>query len=259
MKDEANKSSLESKNYHRFFVDSECISGAEVILSGQQAHQICNVLRLKAGERIVVLDNSGDEYEVLLTTVEKAQVAGEVVEKRQAAGEPGVEITLFQSILKREKFELVLQKCTEVGVSRFVPVITQRGIVQKGQIKEGKFERWQTILKEAAEQSNRGRIPKLDEPLKFSEALEQIGDFDCVLIAAPAAKFSLRGCLEKCGGEVKKIGLFIGPEGGFSQAELDLAGEKGVIEFGMGPRVLRTETAAVVAAALILYELGEMV
>jgi len=257
MKNKPNKTGNENKNYHRFFVGAECISETEVILSAQQTHQICNVLRLKAGERIVVLDNSGNEHEVLLTTVEKSQIVCEIVEKRRAAGEPAIEMTLFQSMLAREKFEFVLQKCTEVGAARFVPVITEHCIVQKGKIKEGKFERWKTILKEASEQSHRGRIPKLDEPVKFFEALEQTADFDCVLISVPSAKLNLRECLSNCR-KAKRIGLFIGPEGGFSQAEIDQAGAKGVLEFGMGPRVMRTETAAVVAAALILYELGEM-
>ena len=204
MKNKASKTNNENKNYHRFFVGAECISETEVILSAQQTHQICNVLRLKAGEHIVVLDNSGNEHEVLLKTVEKSQIVCEVVEKRKVAGEPEIEMTLFQSMLAREKFEFVLQKCTEVGVAWFVPVITDRCIVPKGKIKEGKFERWQTILKEASEQSHRGRIPKLDEPVKFSEALDQTADFDCVLIAVPSAKLNLREYLSNCR-EAKRI------------------------------------------------------
>ena len=104
---------------HRFFVSVENIRGKEVVLS-QQAHQIRDVLRLKANEHIVVLDNHGLEYEVVLTNIKKNEIRGQVIEKREAMGEPDVKITLYQSLLGREKFEWVLQKRTEVGIVRFV-------------------------------------------------------------------------------------------------------------------------------------------
>ena len=257
MKDKPNKSKLEGRNCHRFFVEAGGLHGKDVVLSGRQAHQICNVLRLKQGQRIIVLDNEGGEYEVELTIVNKKETRGHILQNRQPDTESHIQITLFQSMLAREKFELVLQKCTEVGVAKFVPIIAERGIVQENAIKTNKLERWHSIIREAAEQSHRALLPQLDSPIKYNKALEKVTDFDCAMLASPAAKGGLKKSLTNYR-QVKTIGLFIGPEGGFSQQEIDQAKAKGVFEFGMGPRILRTETAAVIAAALILYELGEM-
>jgi 16S rRNA (uracil1498-N3)-methyltransferase len=242
---------------HRFFVRPERIQDKEVVL-GEQAHQIRDVLRLEVGERINVLDNEGAEYEVELTEVRKDEARGQVVEKREATGEPGVRITLYQSILLREKFEWVLQKCTEVGVARFVPVFTGRSVVRDSSIKASRFERWRRIIQEAAEQSRRGRLPELAAPVRFEDALEGLDGFDISLIASPEAKGkSLRDCL-KGPGTAGTVAVFVGPEGGFTNDEANKACGNGAIAFSLGKRILRTETAAVVASSVILYEMGEL-
>ena len=120
---------------HRFFVEPSHFSGERVILPPDTAHQIRNVLRLRADDAILVLDNSGWEYEVLLRQVDRQQVMGEAVAKRPSPNEPTVQLTLYQSLMKRDKFEWVLQKGTEIGVSHFVPLVTQRSLVQKVDIK----------------------------------------------------------------------------------------------------------------------------
>jgi 16S rRNA (uracil1498-N3)-methyltransferase len=242
---------------HRFFVLPERIRDKEVVLA-EQAHQIRDVLRLKVGERVIVLDNEGWEYEVELTAVGRGEVRGKVVEKREATGEPGVRITLYQSLLAREKFELVLQKCTEVGVAGFVPVITERSVVRDSGIKASRLGRWRRIIQEAAEQSHRGRLPELAAPVKFEDALAGLDRFEVSLIAAPGArKKSLRACLG--GGKgAGSIALFIGPEGGFTEDEVGQACGNGAVAFSLGERILRTETAAVVASSVILYEMGEL-
>ena len=242
---------------HRFFVLPERIGGEEVVLT-EQAHQIRDVLRLKVGERIIVLDNEGREYEVELTAAGRGEVRGKVVDRRQARGEPEVRITLYQSLLAREKFELVLQKCTEVGVAGFVPVFTERSVVWDSGIKASRLGRWQRIIQEAAEQSRRGGLPELAEPVKFKDALRGLEGFDMSLIAAPGAgNKSLRACLG--GGKgAGSIALFIGPEGGFTEDEVGQACGNGAVAFSLGQRILRTETAAVVASSVILYEMGEL-
>ncbi|NJN53352.1 MAG: 16S rRNA (uracil(1498)-N(3))-methyltransferase [Anaerolineae bacterium] len=144
---------------HHFFIPPKNITERQVILTGEQARQVAQVLRMRVGEQVMVLDNTGWQYEVRLTAVSREQVNADIIEKRLAEGEPAMHITLYMALLKREKFEWVLQKGTEVGVSRFVPVITQRTLAQDTEIKAGKQERWQKILIEAAEQSRRGRIP----------------------------------------------------------------------------------------------------
>ncbi len=246
-------------NMNRFFVPKSSFEGELVRLSPEQAHQVCHVLRLTPGDPIVVLDENGTEYEVTLSTVCPPETIGQVMGRHPARGEPQAKITLFQSLLPREKFEWVLQKATEVGVTRFAPVLTERSIVRAKLIEDKKLDRWRRIVTEAAEQSHRGRIPKLDQAITFAEAVSRLGDFDRALIAAPSAKaVSLPDALRDLGRGAVSIGLVVGPEGGFSDAEVDLACETGAIPIHLGPRILRTETAAVVASALILYELGDM-
>ena len=246
----------------RFFVQREELEGDEVVMR-RQAHQIRNVLRLKTGEHIILLDNEGWAYEMNLTKVSRNEVKGEIVEKREAKGEPSVKITLYQGMSAREKFEWVLQKCTEIGVARFVPMITERSIVRDCEIKQSKMERWRRIIEEAAEQSHRGRIPELSPPTTFEKALDGIDSYGWKLIATPASEgSSLRDCLKGCTcGRAKGgggIGVFVGPEGGLTEEEVRRSVERGARAFSLGERILRTETAAVVASAVILYELGQL-
>jgi len=244
---------------NRFFVAESGFEDQNVRLSTEQAHQVCHVLRLKAGDQIVVLDNAGNEYEVMLTTITKREATGRITEKRPAVGEPKVRITLFQSLLARDKFEWVLQKGTEVGVSRFVPMQTERSIARARRIDAKKLTRWRRIVTEAAEQSHRGRIPEIEEASTWDEALAQLGNFDRSLIAATSGQTrTLKEALEPDGKPPSSIAVLIGPEGGFSDNEASQACASGAILVGLGPRILRTETAAIVVPALILHELGHL-
>lgn len=245
---------------NRFFVEPSGFEGELVRLSREQAHQVHQVLRLGSGDTIVVLDDRGMEYDVTLTTVGSKEAMGRVIDSRPAAGEPKVQLTLFQSLLIREKFEWVLQKGTEVGVAQFVPVLTGRGLVRTKQIEDNKLDRWSRILTEAAEQAHRGRIPRLEPIVPFADVFSRFVGFDRLLIAAPAPDTtSLRDALQDLSRtEEVSIALLIGPEGGFTEEEVALARAKGAVAVGLGPRILRTETAAVVACALVLYEMGEM-
>ena len=247
------------KMLHRFFVNRQCFHDAKVVITDQQAHQILRVLRLRIGDHIIVLDNQGWEYEVGLVEINKNRLTFDQIDKRQAKGEPQTRITLFQSMLARDKFEWVLQKCTEVGICRFIPVITQRSLVRDSDtISPAKIERWQRIIAEAAEQSHRGLIPEIDHPIGFSECIGQLSEFDLSLIASFAEDSKSLNQItgDRC--ESKNIALLIGPEGGFTDDEIRLACEIGAASLSLGPRVLRTETAAMVASALLLYELGQM-
>jgi len=240
---------------HRFFVSPEQIGEEQVVLRGEQARQICYVLRMGAGDEIVALDNLGWEYGVRLTAVSAQQVSGDILEKRETASEPAGHITLYQSLMKRDKFEWVLQKGTEVGVSRFVPLVTQRSLVQDIDIKPSKMARWQKIITEAAEQARRGRIPELMLPMRWSEALAGL-DADVALIPWEEVREpDLRQVL--AGVRPSRLALFVGPEGGFAQEEVAAAVAHNVQPITLGPRILRAETAAIVTAALILYEVEE--
>jgi 16S rRNA (uracil1498-N3)-methyltransferase len=245
---------------HRFFVAEENLHGKEIVFTGRQAHQIRNVLRIKSGDHVTVLDNTGCEYTVILTKVGRQDVVGEVVSRQQARAEPHTQITLYQSLLARDKFEWVLQKCTEVGVTSFVPIVTERSIVrQPDAITSRKLSRWRDIIAEAAEQSGRGRIPQLDAPVTFVDAVCRLEDFDrCLIGTLGTTGSSVRDILRTDDAEPAAVALFIGPEGGFTDKEVQLAETNGIKPVSLGSRILRTETAAVVASAVILYELGDL-
>jgi 16S rRNA (uracil1498-N3)-methyltransferase len=244
---------------HRFFINPTSLKADQVTLTKEQARQIKQVLRLKSQDRILVLDDTGREYEVVLEEVDRERVSGHIVETRDSQGEPAVSLTLYQSLVSREKFEWVLQKGTEVGIRRFVPVHTQRSIVRSAAgLTPQRRQRWQRILKEAAEQCARGRIPELKEPMTFTACLKDLSSYDRVFLTGPGDSGStLASCLDQPQDKIRSVALFIGPEGGFSDEEVTQARASGVTVVGLGPRILRTETAGIVGATLVLYELGE--
>jgi 16S rRNA (uracil1498-N3)-methyltransferase len=247
---------------HRFFVTPDAIHRQTMVhFSERQAQQIQQVLRLQPGAKVAVLDNAGVEYDVTLAEVTRGRVLGRIEGQRAAAGEPQNRLTLYQSLLPRDKFEWVLQKGTEVGVHTFVPVITRRTLVRESKAAANKQERWERIIQEAAEQAGRGRLPFLHPPLTFAGALERAAASDCRMIPwEKAAGTTVGMALNRLPTGVGQatIALFIGPEGGFEEREIEQAQAAGAVTVTLGPRILRTETAAVVSAALILYELGDL-
>ena len=245
---------------HRFFLSSDHIEESEVRFPNSTSRQLSRVLRIQAGEKVVVLDNAGWEYEVILTNLMGNQTTGHVEERRLVSGEPNVHITLYQCILKGSKFDLVLQKCTEVGVSSFVPIYSERTIPNIGANNDQsrREERWNKILTEAAEQSGRGLIPTLNRAVDFRTA--------CGIVMNPAiipweeeSGTSLQSGLreiKRVENPLSRVEIFIGPEGGFSTAEVDYARSLGIIPVSLGVRILRAETAAIVSVSGVMYELG---
>jgi len=150
---------------HRFFINTDSLTGDEVTLAGGTARQITRVLRLKPGDRIVVLDNTGWEYETEITGLGRDAVNGKVIRKSMGKAEPGVDVTLCQALIKADRFELVLQKCTELGVKTFRPFACERCVAVKPG--EERMARWQAIVREAAEQCGRAVLPVLDKAADF--------------------------------------------------------------------------------------------
>jgi len=244
---------------HRFFVPPDWIDHGQVTLRGGLAHQLWKVLRLKSGDEITLLDNSGLEYRVRLEKLEKDQTEGSIVGELPGH-EPTARIALYQALLKGERFEFVLQKGTEIGVSDFIPLQCERCVA--GQPGEAKLERWQRIVREAAEQCGRARLPKLSSPLPLEEACQNASGRRLLAWEGEGGR-GLRDYLKELRSngrleENKEFSLFIGPEGGFSQREVQVAEDYGVMSVSLGQRILRAETAGLVAAAIILYELGEL-
>lgn len=203
-----------------------------------------DVLRLRKGEKVVIFDGSGSELVVELTLVSKGKVEWKVFEEKQNESESKIKINLYQALPKNpEKFEMVLQKGTEVGVVRFVPLITARTERQS----LNKIERLKRILKEAAEQSGRGIVPELCEIVEFGKVLKNVPEGLNVLAHLTGEK-SLKKVCENLGGIVN---IFIGPEGGFTENEVSDAAKAGFEIVSLGKRILRAETAGVIMAGFI--------
>ncbi|MEW6578963.1 MAG: RsmE family RNA methyltransferase [Chloroflexota bacterium] len=245
---------------HRFFIPPTWIRGETVWLGDDVAHQLRHVLRLRPGARIVVLDDRGWEYEVELLAVEHKAARGTICERRPAGGEPPVRVTLAQALLKKDNFEWVLQKGTEIGVTRFVPLITARTVAtSEGGVSATRQERWARIVREAAEQSRRGALPLIEASLSLSAALDSLAA-DLTLIAWEEERaMSLRAAVAPLRiAAAPQVTVFIGPEGGFTAEEVAQAQARGAVAVSLGARILRAETAATAAALLVLYELGAL-
>ena len=240
---------------NRFFIDPGNINGSSINLPPETAHQIKKVLRLREAAGIQVLDNLGWVYECRIQYPDERNVTASVIEKHPAE-EPECFVTLFIGLTQREKFEWILQKCTEAGVSRIVPVITERTLIRKPSDFSGKQDRWTKILKEAAEQCGRGRIPELAAPLVFSGAVRSGTDSDAALFFWECEKQNtLRSVFSSSSHTFKSISLMVGPEGGFTEEEYSHAVNSGWLSVTLGKRIYRMETAAVVSVVLTLYEI----
>ena len=208
---------------------------------------------MQPGDRIIVLDNSGLERQVELTQVDKNSVQGHIIAEQVNTAEPALHLTLYQGTLKGSKFEWVLQKGTELGISCFAPTICQRSIVRDAGAVAKKMARWQQIIQEAAEQSGRGKLPTLSPACSLREALTHAQSAKHILFPwEEATNTTLKQTLANLDGS--HLALFIGPEGGFSAEEVQLARAQNAKIVSLGPRILRAETAALAASAAIFYE-----
>lgn len=233
-----------------FFLTPDAFHGSAVIFPPEIARQIVHVLRAKPGERVIVRDGSGRQMEVALVIDGKA-VSGKIVSSQIIDREPVLKVHLFFALSQRERVEMILQKCTEVGVTAFTPLITSRTLVQDKSTAEKKKDRWQAIIREAAEQSERNCLPELHAALMFSEAL-RVPQAGVLKILAWEQEESRTIRAVMAGHTAGQVALMIGPEGGFSQQEAQMALAAGWQPVTLGKRILRMETAAIVAAALIL-------
>ena len=244
---------------HRFFVSPEILSGGErVYLPSDLSRQVRTVLRLRPGARVVLLDGVGQECPAELVALNGEQVVARVLERRPATGEPRLHLTLYAALLKGQHLEWVLQKGTELGVGAFVPMLTSRTVVRDEGRAYKKQVRWERILREAAEQCRRGRVPDLSAPLSFADACRAaVADHDRAYI--PCLEETERSLAAAASSAAPaRAALLIGPEGGFDEAELRLARDCGIRPVSLGPRTLRAETAALVAATILMERWGEL-
>ena len=251
----ADDKGFDGRDFHRFFLsDISPKPNCSVDLT-PLAHQLRSVLRLEPGSMITLLDGSGTAFHTEIVVLAADRATGRVVAQEPVDCEPGVALTLYQCMLKRERFEWVLQKGTELGVSRFVPVISSRTVVRPAAKLLPKYDRWRAIIREAAEQSRRGRLPILENPLEWEEAVAQgAGER---LLAWEEARGKDSGFGDQLA-DSDTVSLLIGPEGGISRDEAAAASDRGWRSVSLGPRILRAETAAVAAASIVLHLAGSL-
>lgn len=252
-----------------FFVEPGSIQGDRAVLRGQVAHQLSHVLRLTEGDVIELLDNSGTLHLARILECAREEVVARVEERREPAAEPRTRLILYQALLKGDKMETVLQKGTEIGCTRFVPVLGERSVSRPGAGElERKLPRWRTIIREAAEQCGRATLPEVGPLASLEEACRQAAEAELSFMAWEEEEMSsglgrlVREARQsrEVRGEAGPIAVsvLVGPEGGFSAREAGIARSAGVRLASLGPRILRAETAAVVAATVVMDALGEM-
>lgn len=239
----------------RFFIEPGAINSNCVTITGEDYEHIKKVLRLRVGEEVWLSSRGGIDYRSVIGDYGTNCVNLEVLEEVQNKSEPSLQVTLYQGLPKSDKLELIIQKCVELGVSKIVPVITERTVVKiEGKEISKKLERWRKISLEASKQSNRGRVPLIDSPIKWKDAVSDGSNFDCSLI--PYEKHqgkNLKGILKSFSGN--SISIYIGPEGGFTEMEISEAKDAGIMPISLGPRILRTETAGFALLSVLMYEL----
>ncbi|HEX9655093.1 MAG TPA: RsmE family RNA methyltransferase [bacterium] len=240
-----------------FYVFPEDVQPDFLTIVGDEFHHLTHVLRKRAGDSFLATDGRGAVFECRIDELQKNRLRAQITKKRRLVGEPVFKLTLALAILKKGRFEWVLEKATEVGVSSFVPLMTERTIPQTNAISP---KRCAGITLAAMKQSFRSVLPTVADVQNFTATCKQAGDYDVKLLAHEQSSDSnLDQVLSNSDPRYVKSGIVcIGPEGGFTDEEVELAQRSGFAVFGLGPRRLRSETAAIVAAALILDRMGEL-
>ena len=244
----------------KFFVNPEDVTEDYILIKGSDVNHIKNVLRLPIGKEILINDRQGHDYECIIKEINAEMVTAQIINHIHNHTEPAVETVLFQSLVKGEKMEFVIQKSVEIGVTKIVPLVTKRCVVKLESENKlnNKIARWQKIAESAAKQSKRGIVPEIAMPMKLHDALDYVkSHLDCGCIPYEnESSHHIKEYLQSL--DVQSIGVFIGPEGGFTEEEVALATEYGVQSITLGKRILRSETAGLVTLANIMYEMGEI-
>lgn len=244
----------------KFFVEANQITENEIKIIGDDVNHIRNVLRLEVGEQIKICNkNTSENYICEIAQILKENIICTILEKTENIIEGNVELTVFQGLPKSDKMELIIQKGTELGVSNFIPVELKRCIVKlTGRDEVKKLERWQKIAEMAAKQSGRDIIPKVNNIQNVKSVCKLIPNYDIVLVAFENEENNLlKNELIKIKNtkENFKIAIIIGPEGGMEEAEVQEFKTAGAKVITLGKRILRTETAPLNMASIIMYEL----
>ncbi len=245
---------------YQFFVDESQINieSKRVFIEGPDVNHIKNVLRMKPGEEVNVSNGvDGKEYRCAILDMNEAVVNLELRFIKEDGNELPVDVTLYQGLPKADKMELIIQKCVELGVKRIVPVSMKRCVVKLEEKKaSSKVSRWQSIAEAAAKQSKRGIIPEIGQVVSFSEAVSDASKSDIMLLPYEMADADAMDKTRAVFNGLKagqKVSVFIGPEGGFDEGEIEMAKKAGMEIITLGKRILRTETAGMMVMSFIVF------
>ncbi|MCK9443131.1 MAG: 16S rRNA (uracil(1498)-N(3))-methyltransferase [Tissierellaceae bacterium] len=242
---------------HRFFIEENQISQGTIEVSGSDVKHIRDVLRLKVGDLVEAVDQ-GKVYIGKIQSIEKNRITLKIVDKYQGTSESPVNIVLYQGLAKGNKMDLIVQKTIEVGVKEIFPVSSYRSVVKLKDLQreQTKVNRWKLIAEEAAKQSKRDIIPKIHSIISFDEMIELLKGEKNVIVPYEDEKLNYIGRHMPIRGNT--MHLIIGPEGGFEPFEIEQFKAIGAKIVTLGPRTMRTETAGIVATAILLYEFGDL-
>lgn len=242
----------------KFFIESNQIENNKITLIGEDVKHIANVLRKQVGDEINICNMfKSENFLCQIKEINKDNIECTILKKLKSEAEANVDITIFQGLPKAEKMELIIQKCTELGAKCFIPVEMERCIVKLDTKSEAKkIERWKKIAETAAKQSGRDLIPQIENLINLQKVCNLIQKYDIVLLAYEnEIQTTLKQALKKLNNkENLKIGVIIGPEGGFTKDEVNVLEKAGAMAITLGKRILRTETAGIAVTAAIMYE-----
>lgn len=248
---------------NKFFVDPQnvLIDDKKIIInSSVDVKHLSKVLRMNIEDELLISDSKGKDYLCIIEAIDKNEVICNILRDDLDSNESPIHITLFQCLPKGSKMEMLLQKNVEVGVSKFIPVASKRCVAKlEGKKKtDGKVERWNKIVREAAMQSKRSMVPEVDTPINLKEIEKFSSMMDILLVPYEDEIVTYVSDLDIPRQGKANVGIVIGPEGGFAAEEIEYLKSIGARIVTLGPRILRTETAGIVASSLVLYEFGDM-
>ncbi|MEK6692341.1 MAG: 16S rRNA (uracil(1498)-N(3))-methyltransferase [Nitrospirota bacterium] len=239
----------------RLFLEPEKILRDRAIIDGTNVRYLTNVLRSSMGDELTLLDGLGKGYKGKIVSIGRDKIDVQIAKAFEINTESPLDITIAQGIPKAEKMEIIIQKATELGVKKVVPLITQRAVVRtKSPVR---LERWSKIATSSAQQSGRSKIPLIESITGYKEFLSREFSGVKMIFYEGRVKKGIKEFLRELT-VVKEITFLIGSEGGFTEEEVGMAIKKGFTPVGLGPRILRTETAGITALSILQYELGDM-
>ncbi len=238
----------------RFFINY--VPEEQVVIAGEDARHIARSLRMQSGESLILCDSIGTDYNGRVESVADDRVVVRVLNFCKSVAEPGVRVTVYQGLPKADKMDSIVQKSVETGAVGIVPVMTARCVSKPDEKAAAKkIIRWQKIAQEAAKQSGRGIIPQVAPLTDFRQAVKQAAQAGEIILFFEGGGQSISRLANV---ETRELAIFIGPEGGFEQSEVDFAVENGAAVGTLGARILRTETAPIAALSAIMLATGNM-